>query len=80
MPRHTQIRSTVQAHRIILPLHFRAGVEFMPERNIADPKDRADGKKGDASDPLVIDVGAVGRIQIQDAKPVVGQFDHAMRP
>ena len=80
MPRDAQIRSTIQNRRITLPLDFRARVDFMLERKIANPKDRADHEKSDAANPFVIDVGAVGRIQIQDAQPVVGQFDQAMRP
>ena len=69
-----------ETNRVAQRLHFGARADFMLERNIADPKDRADRQDFAAFDPLVVDVGAVSGIQIDDPQLVGGQFDQAMRP
>ena len=51
----------------------------MFEGNIANPKDGTDGQFFGAGNPLVVDIGAVGRIQVRHAQLLAGQFDQAMR-
>ena len=46
--------------------------------NLAEPKDGTDGKDRRAADPLVVDIGAVGRVEVGDQQLVIGEADDAM--
>ena len=50
----------------------------MLEADIADAKQRSDRKHGLALDPLAVDIGAVGRLEIGDLELFPGQLDQAM--
>ena len=70
----------VEIQGVALRLKFFAGHDFVLERYISDAKQRTDRQDFAAVDPVVVDIGSVGRVQVGDPNLVGGQFDQAVRP
>src|SRR5436189_2564108 len=50
----------------------------MTQRNLADPKNRADREHGRAAYPLPVDIRAIGRVEVRDEQLVIRDTNHAM--